>query len=480
MSSISGLILRIVLILGFFTACAVNPVTGKRELMLLSESDEIKLGQTTDKSVVAMYGIYDDASLNQYISDLGNKMVPVSHRPNLKFEFKVMDSPVINAFAVPGGFVYITRGILAYLNNEAELAGVIGHEIGHVTARHSAKQYTNAQLAQFGLGLGSVLSEDFARYAGLAEQGIGLLFLKFSRDNESQSDDLGVEYSTKVGYDAREMANFFVTLNRMQAGGTSGGLPDWFSTHPNPADRIVAIRTDAANWQKTIGTTNLTINRDVYMNKINGVVCGQNPRQGYAEDNMFYHPDLKFQFPLPAGWSMTNMPSQVQIVSADEQAAIVFSMTQQKTIADAASSFNTSTKGTISSQEDLKVGGMPARKMISVLAGQSGPLQVMSYFIEKDGSVFVFHGFTAQNLFGKYQGAFETSMKGFAPLTDRQKLNVKPDRIHIRKVERQMTLEQALRAFNAPDDKLNELSLMNGMELSVNLEKGMLIKTIDK
>ena len=104
----------------------------------------------------------------------------------------------------------------------------------------------------------------------------------------------------------------------------------------------------------------------------------------------------------------------------------------------------------------------------------------MSYFIEKDGSVFVFHGFTAQNLFGKYQGAFETSMKGFAPLTDRQKLNVKPDRIHIRKVERQMTLEQALRAFNAPDDKLNELSLMNGMELSVNLEKGMLIKTIDK
>ncbi len=480
MKFIIRVIVKITVLMAIFTSCAVNPVTGKREFMLLTESDEIALGKTTDQSIIAMYGIYEDAALISYITDIGNKMVPISHRPNLKFEFKVMDSPVINAFAVPGGYVYITRGILAYLNNEAELAGVIGHEIGHVTARHSAKQYSNAQLAQIGLGLGSVLSEDFARYSGLAAQGIGLLFLKFSRDNERQSDDLGVEYSTKVGYDASEMANFFKTLNRMQGGQTAGGLPDWFSTHPNPADRIVAIGSEAKKWQQSTSASNLKINRDLYMNKINGVIAGPNPRQGFVEDNMFYHPDLKFQFPLPAGWNVTNMPTQVQILSADERAAIVFSISQEKTTAGAAANFVSNTKATVTSQEDLKVNGMTARRLLSVLAGQSGPLQVLSYFIEKDGSIFVFHGFTAQTSYAQYQALLEGSMKGFAPLTDRQKLNVKPDRIRIRKVEQAMTLENALRKFNTPGEKLNELSLMNGMELSANLEAGTLIKTIDK
>ena len=472
--------INIILAGAFFSACAVNPVTGKREFMLLSESDEIQLGNTTDKSIVEMYGIYDDADLRRYISDRGNKMVAISHRPNLKFEFKVMDSPVINAFAVPGGYVYITRGILAYLNNEAELAGVVGHEIGHVTARHSAKQYSNAQLAQLGLGLGSVLSEDFARYSGLAAQGIGLLFLKFSRDNERQSDDLGVEYSTKVGYDAREMANFFVTLDRMQGKESSGGLPDWFATHPNPADRIVKIRSEAQIWQQKTGAADLTINRDVYMNKINGIVFGPNPRQGFTENNMFYHPDMKFQFPLPAGWATTNLPTQVQILSADEQAAIVFSIAAQKSAADAASGFITGTKATVSSQEDLRVNGMPAKRLRSSLAGQSGPLEILSYFIEKDDAVFMFHGFTAQTLFQQYQSVFEATMKGFATLTDRQKLTVKPDRIRIRKVEKTVTLEQALRNFGTPESKLQELSLMNGKELNESLTSGTLIKTIDK
>ena len=207
----------LLLMLAFVISCAVNPVTGKTELMLLSESDEIQLGQQSDKEVVAQYGLYDDAQLQSYIDQLGQKMVKISHRPNLSFSFRLLDSPVINAFAVPGGFVYITRGILAYLNNEAEFAGVLGHEIGHVTARHSAKQYTKAQFAQLGLGVGSILSEDFAKYSGLAQVGVGLLFLRFSRDAERQSDDLGVEYSTKVGYDAREMGNFFHTLDQMPA-----------------------------------------------------------------------------------------------------------------------------------------------------------------------------------------------------------------------------------------------------------------------
>ena len=301
--------ITIITALVFIISCAVNPVTGKREFMLLSEADEIKLGQQSDPSIVQMYGVYDDEGLHTYLDEMGQKMVQKSHRANLKFEFKLMDSPVINAFAVPGGYVYITRGIMAYLNSEAELAGVVGHEIGHVTARHSAKQYSNAQVAQLGLGLGAVLAPEFADFVGLAAQGVGLLFLKFSRDHERQSDDLGVEYATKVGYDAREMSNFFHTLDQMRGTGEGSGLPDWFSTHPNPADRVVDVRKQAEEWRKKVDTADLKINRNEYLNRINGLVYGENPRQGYVENNVFYHPELKFQFPVLAGWKLINLLS---------------------------------------------------------------------------------------------------------------------------------------------------------------------------
>ena len=195
--------------------CAVNPVTGKSELMLVSREQEIAMGQESDASVVATYGVYDDPEIQTFIEEKGQAMARISHRPDLPYEFKVLDSPVINAFAVPGGYVYFTRGILAYLNNEAEFAGVLGHEIGHITARHSAKQVSRAQLAQLGLGIGSIISQDFAQYANIASAGLGLVFMKFGRDAERQSDDLGVEYSTDIGYNSYEMANFFRTLDRM-------------------------------------------------------------------------------------------------------------------------------------------------------------------------------------------------------------------------------------------------------------------------
>jgi len=220
----------------FHTSCAINPATGKRELSFLSYEKEIRLGVEADKGIIEQYGLYGDSEVREYVNQLGQKIVKVSHRSDLTFHFRILDSSVINAFALPGGFVYITRGILAYMNSEAELAGIIGHEIGHITARHSAKQYTRAQLAQVGLGLGMVFSEQFRRFSDVAELGTGLLFLRFSRDQERQSDQLGVEYATKVGYDAANLSHFFGTLNRLQE--LSGQeLPGWFSTHPNPEGR---------------------------------------------------------------------------------------------------------------------------------------------------------------------------------------------------------------------------------------------------
>ena len=201
-----------------------------------------QLGVQTDAQIVKEYQLYSDPRMAGYIDPVGQRLAKTSHRAELPFQFKVLDSAVVNAFAVPGGYVYLTRGILASLNSEAELAGVLGHEIGHITARHSAQQYSRAQVAQMGLGIGSIVGAVFpvigGLATGLAQAGVGMLFLSFSRDNERQADSLAVEYASKTGYDGAQLASFFESLERMNPGADRSGLPSWFSTHPNPEDRL--------------------------------------------------------------------------------------------------------------------------------------------------------------------------------------------------------------------------------------------------
>jgi len=176
-------------------SCAINPVTGKRQIMFMSEEQEVQMGIAYDPQVVATFGEYRNDNILNFISAKTTEMGVISHRPNLQYHVKILDSPVVNAFAVPGGYMYLTRGILAQFNNEAELMGVIGHEMGHITARHSVSQQSKQQLGQLLLIGGMIASEKFAQYAEYALQGMQLLFLKFSRDNEREADALGVEYS---------------------------------------------------------------------------------------------------------------------------------------------------------------------------------------------------------------------------------------------------------------------------------------------
>jgi predicted Zn-dependent protease len=193
-------------------SCVVNPVSGKRELMLFSEKQEIAMGQETDQQIRQQFGIYESKGLQDYINGVGQKMVPYSHRPNLTYHFAVLDTSVVNAFAAPGGYIYVTRGILALMGSEAELAVVLGHEMGHVAARHSMKQLSGQLLAQVGLAVGSILSKDIRKLAGLAGIGMQLLFLKFSRSDEYQADSLGIGYARQARYAPGEMLRFFAAL----------------------------------------------------------------------------------------------------------------------------------------------------------------------------------------------------------------------------------------------------------------------------
>src|SRR5690349_23737874 len=215
-------------VVALVAACATNPATGKRQVALMSEAQEISIGQEQDAEVKKEMGIYNDPALQEYVSKIGTDLAKASERPNLPWHFTVVDVPAINAFALRGGYIYITRGILPFLDNEADLAGVLGHEIGHVTARHSAQQYTKATSAGLGVQLLSIFVPEAQPFQGLTETALGVLFLKYGRDDELQADRLGVQYTSKTGWNPAGVAGMRRTLARLdEATGTRRGRPNF-------------------------------------------------------------------------------------------------------------------------------------------------------------------------------------------------------------------------------------------------------------
>lgn len=472
------------LVVALLLSCAVNPVTGKREFMLLTEADEQALGADTDRQIAQMYGLYEDADLNAYIVRVGQDIGIHTHRKGLAYKYKVLDSPVVNAFAVPGGYIYVTRGILSYFNNEAELAGVLGHELGHVNARHTARNYSRAVLAQAGLGLGSALSEGFAKYSGYVQFGVQMLFLSFSRSDERQADDLGVEYSSKAGYDSNHMAVFFETLERMNPRSGSW-LPAWFSTHPNPADRVQAVHAKTVEWQNSLALNAYKENREDFLEQIDGLVFGNDPRQGYVEGNAFYHPTMRFSFPLPAGWAMDNLPSQVQIVTPNQDAVILLTLAEGATPLEAAEKFYADLGASVHESRSLNIHGHPAyRKIADIVEKTEGEdaekegIRVISTFIRKDNRIFAFHGFSSLERFSAYSGIFTQTMDNFRNLTDPSKINVMPSRIQVRTVTRSTNLKAALQGFGVNPDRLEETALLNGMFLNDTVPAGTMLKIV--
>jgi len=486
----STLLTSLILSLFFFNNCARNPVTGKRQVVLMSEAQEIAMGKEADAQIIAQYGLYDDKTLQSFITEKGKKMAAISHRPNINYEFKIVDSDVINAFALPGGYVYFTRGIMAHFNNEAQFAGVLGHETGHITARHTVAQQRNALFGQLGILAGVIINPELGRFAETASQGLGLLFLKFGRDAERQADALGVEYSSKIGYDAKEMADFFLTLERKSEGTESAALPTFLSSHPNPGDRYVTVKKLATEWKQKLNLTKAIINRNTYLQRIEGLVYGEDPRQSFLENNIFYHPQLKFQFPTPSNWNYQNSPQRVQFAPKDGKVILMMTLAPGKTLQEAANTMlQQNGLKTLESQQTT-VNGLSA---IAIVAEpqpqqtqqgqqqqqqQQPSIRILSYLIEYNKTIYLLLGATSANDFNQYYSVFKNTMEGFKPLTDQAIMNKKPERNKNRTVSKSITLQQALKNYNTPDARLNELAILNGMNLTDIVPAGMMIKTI--
>lgn len=468
-------------------ACAVNPVTGKKEIMLVSEAQELAMGQQSDPGIIANFGLYEDEGLQSFINEKGKQMGAISHRPQLDYKFRILDSPVVNAFAVPGGYVYFTRGIMAHFNNEAEFAGVLGHEIGHITARHSAAQMSKQQLYGGLFVAGMIVSEDFRQMSELGSQALGLLFLKFGRDDESQSDELGVDYSTQIGYDSHEMANFFQVLHRIQQK-AGVNIPTFQSTHPDPVDRFNKVHQMSDAYQQAYNATNLKVNRDSYLRMIDGMVYGEDPRQGYVKYNTFFHPQLRFHFPVPPQWQIVNTPQMVQMASTDGKALMLLTLSQQKTLQAAAQETVEQDGLQVIESTQTTVNGLPAYAMISTLAQQQQQttqqqqqdLRILTYLIQYNGLIYRFHGLTRTPDFNNYYRIFTNTMANFDQLNDPDRINVSPDVIQIAQVARAESLGSALGRMRLPQDAMEEMAILNNMQLNTQLQPGMLIKTIKR
>ncbi len=463
-------------------SCTVNPVTGKKQLMLMSEAQEISLGASYDPQVISTFGEYKDEQMLALITEKGTEMGLISHRPKLTYHFRILDSPVINAFAVPGGYIYLTRGILAHLNNEAEMMGVLGHEMGHITARHTASSQSKQQVGTILMIGGMLASEDFRNYAEYAMQGMQMLFLSFSRDDEREADRLGVEYSSKIGYDARKMADFYKVLIKMNLAADHGGVPTFMSTHPDPGDRYNAVNADAETWQAKLNLESYMVNTDRYLQLIDGMVYGDDPRQGYVDNNVFYHPELKFKFAFPQTWKLENSPMQVTIRPADGKAMMIFAMAQQKSLEEAAQATIDQLKLTPVESRETTINGMPA--LIAVTnqvaqdqnTGEQITTRILSSYIDYSGKIYVFHGVTYEADFAAYGKQFEATSGTFATLTEQARLNVQPMRLRVRKVQTSATLSEVFRLFGVPQSKYEEYALLNNMELTSRIPAGTLIK----
>jgi len=462
------------------SGCARNPVTGKKQLVFISEAREIAMGKEYDPQIVSMFGKYEDERLQKFINEKGQEMAAISHRPKLAYEFKILDSPIVNAFAVPGGYVYFTRGIMAHFSNEAEFAGVLGHEIGHITARHTVVQQRNQLLAQLGLIAGIIASPEIAQFAEPASQGLGLLLLKFGRDAERQSDELGVQYSSQVGYDAKQMGKFFATLERLQEQGGAQGIPSFLSSHPDPGERLATVTKRAEEKQKKLGLTEPKINRNEYLAMIDGLIYGEDPRQGFVESGKFFHPDLKFEFIVPNEWKHQNSPSQFQMASKDGKGMVLLTLGQGNTPGEAAQAALEGYKLEQISRSDVKVNGLDAVKIEARQVSEQSTLRVLGYFIKHGNFVYNLLGVALEADYPVYTSTFNNVMQSFKNLTDKDKLNRQPERIQIKSAPKSGTLKEIFTALGMPAQRHEELSVLNGMRLNDEVSSGMRLKVVQQ
>jgi predicted Zn-dependent protease len=470
--------------------CATNPVTGRSDVVTMSEAQEIELGREEHAKILQQFGRYDDLALQDYVTRIGQRIAAVSHRPQLQYTFTVLDSEEVNAFALPGGYVYITRGIMAYLNSEAELVAVLGHEVGHVTARHSVRQQTGAMATGVGATVIGILtgSGDLASVANMAGTA---LVSGYGRDMELEADDLGAQYLERLGYDPDAMIDVVRLLKNqetfeLQQARMENRQPHVyhgvFATHPDNDTRLKEV-VKAAHKVEPDGATPRPDGRDVYLDHVKGMAFGSSAAQGMVRGSRFYHADMGFTLAFPSAWRIDNTPSKVAAFPAQkDQFLELYAMPVPPNVEPREFLTKNLSGTTLSSAGTLQANGLNGYTAIArevpLPWGNRGPARFAVVYL--NNMAYVFRGATRQaSAFAAADPLFLSSIKTFRRLKDNEFSLAEPTRIELVKATPRTRIEDLAQTSPIRSYPAEQLRLLNDLYPNKEPVAGQTLKVVN-
>lgn len=466
-------------------ACATNPVTGGSDFVLMSEEQEISLGRKYSAEIVKQMPVYEDPQLADLVQRVGEQLASHSHRPELYYRFTVLDSTTVNAFALPGGYIYITRGMLAYLNSEAELAAVLGHEIGHVTARHSVRQQSTATITDL---LGAVIS------VSTGIQGIDTLtdiagtavVRGYGREHELEADRLGAEYLAKSGYDPEAMLEVVGVLKNQETFEASiakqeGREPNvyhgLFSTHPNNDARFQEV-VSAANKYKTGTTTRL--GRKSFLQTLDGLTFGDSAREGVVRDNRYFHQELDFALAFPQGWRIDNQAKKIIATPETNDGLVQLSLADlNKRITPRAFMLQRMGLSNLRQGKAFSTSGLEGYSAIADGKTPWGTRPVRYVVVYRGGSAYIFAG-TAKNRNNpmQYDAAIIETAQSFHPLSSAERAQASGQRLDLIRASRGARYAGLARKSPIAKYPEQQLRLLNDQYPSGEPAAGQLLKVV--
>ena len=474
---------------------SINPVTGQAERSVMSEAAEIAEGKKSHEQVLQEYGVLKNPRVQAYVNGVGQQLARQSQRANLQWTFTVLDSPEINAFALPGGYVYITRGIMVYLDSEADLAGVIGHEIGHVTARHGAQRATRQQDAGLGVLaasiLGAVLESQGVGGAGrmasdLSQTVAASYISRYGREQELQADGLGAEYLSRIRFDPRNMVDVINVLKNQERFAAdlarTQGQPvpaqnSWLSSHPSNDQRLEAITRLAAQY-KTAAAYN-DEGRARYQQMLDGMSFGESAEQGLTRGRNFYHTGLGFALTASSGWRIQNEPDKITLVDSTGDAGLIVKMTPPDAGRTHDEIIRKLINPTTGNAERLQINGLSATRFSGTVAGKNGQSQGTEFTLitSPQGSVFIFiHAARDAATLQRSRPQMLETESTFRTLTAADKAAARPW------VMRSAVMPRGGFAELAKTSPLTnpelQLRLINGVYPAGDIQPGLLVKTV--
>ena len=460
-------------------SCAQNPVTGKQDFVMMSEEQEINLGLRADQQVRRQYKVYPDRALQEYVDSIGQKVAAKSHRPNIKYRFTVVDSPEINAFALPGGYVYITRGILAYLNSEAELAAVLGHETGHVTARHGVRQQSAAQAAQLGVVVASIFVPELATNAGSNLTNVlgGALLSGYGREHELEADRLGADYLARSGYDPHAMIRVVGVLKNQELFDAELAKKEnrpprryhgVFASHPDADTRLHEVVGESSHLE----VANPFEGREVYLRHIEGIPFNDNVDQGVLRNNVFSHSELGFSIAYPAHWRVKNLPDRLVASNAQGEATLNLSMDLRPSGAPLDYARRIAGLGAGNRSEALEINGLPA----AIAYTSNGVTGV----IQHGRKMYILQGIaqTPQALAAERESML-SAIRSFRALSERERRELRPLEVHIITARAGDSYAELARRSPLGKNAESYLRLMNAQYPSGEPKPGQPIKIVE-